>query len=268
MFTFGSLFAGIGGFDLGLERAGMICQWQVEIDPCSRSVLQSNWPKTPRYKDVQDVGVRNLEAVDLICGGFPCQDVSLAGRRAGLKGKRSTLWSEFHRIIGEIGPRWVLVENVRGLYTSDSGRFFGKILRDLAESRYDAEWDCLSAAFFGAPQLRHRIFIVAYPKGHFGRSAGLPHVFTQDQSDMADNRRPSSKVAWNGIWIDRKDETTYTHGFPEPIFHRLADGVSNRVDKEEASSRMKQVGNAIVPQAAEWLGRRIIEADARWTEAS
>ena len=103
---FGSLFAGIGGFDLGFERAGMECAWQVEIDEFCNKVLAKHWPNVRRYKDVREVGKHNLEPVDLICGGFPCQDVSLAGQRAGLEGKRSTLWSEFYRIICEIRPKF------------------------------------------------------------------------------------------------------------------------------------------------------------------
>jgi len=261
MLTFGSLFAGIGGFDLGFERAGMECRWQVEIDPFCRKVLAKHWPNVRRYKDVREVGKHNLEAVDVICGGFPCQDISLAGQRAGLEGRRSTLWTEFARTIGEIKPQWVVAENVRGLYSSDDGWFFSKILQDLAGLGYNAEWDCLSAAFFGAPQLRHRVFIIAYPQGNNGGSLGLPHIFTQDKSDLANNWRSSSKGTWNGVWIDRKRPTTYTANFPEPLFLRVDNGISIELDKEQAAGRMKQAGNAVVPQVAEWIGRRIVEVE-------
>ena len=107
-----SLFAGIGGLDLGLERAGMECVAQVEIDDFCQKVLTKHWANVPKFKDVRDVGKNNLPTADLICGGFPCQDVSLVGARKGLEGKRSTLWSEFHRIICEVQPRWVVIENV------------------------------------------------------------------------------------------------------------------------------------------------------------
>ena len=193
MLTFGSLFTGIGGIDLGLERAVMVCKWQVEIDPFATKVLEKHWPDVARFRDVREChgagfcdvadaesageaatqqsgqlrGVEQscthcLSPVDLICGGFPCQDVSLAGKRAGLQGKRSTLWSEFARLIRELRPRWVLAENVPGLYSASDGRFFGRVLRDLAESGYSAEWDSLPAAAFGAPHRRYRVFIVAH----------------------------------------------------------------------------------------------------------
>ena len=99
---FGSLFAGIGGMDLGLERAGMECAWQVEIDPYCQKVLAKHWPDVQRFGDIKDCGAHNLEPVDLICGGFPCQDISLAGKGAGIEGERSGLWSEYHRIICEL----------------------------------------------------------------------------------------------------------------------------------------------------------------------
>ena len=257
-----SLFAGIGGFDLGFERAGMECVAQVEIDLHAGSILKKNWPNVPLFKDVQDVGKHNLPQADVICGGFPCQDVSLAGKRAGLKGKRSTLWSEFHRITCEIRPRWIIIENVRGLYTSDNGEFFRKILWELASSGYDAEWDCLPAAFFGAPQLRHRVFIVAYPQGYFGGSTRFLDFQSENRANMGKHRRPASKVTWNGIQINRKDASSYTRSFPEPVFLRMGDGLSNELDKDRAAQRMKTTGNAVVPQVAEWIARSILQAES------
>ena len=116
--TFGSLFAGIGGFDLGLERAGMRCEWQVEIDPYARAVLAKHWPEVRRWEDVRTFPPKEGEwGVDVICGGFPCQDISVAGKGVGLAGARSGLWYEFARIIGEIRPRFVIVENVAALLT-------------------------------------------------------------------------------------------------------------------------------------------------------
>lgn len=258
--TFGSLFAGIGGFDLGLERAGMVCKWQVEIDANARLILANHWPNVRRFEDVREVGEHNLEPVDLICGGFPCQDVSLIGQRAGFEGKRSTLWSEFARIICEIKPRFVVAENVRGLFTSDSGQFFGNILRDLAQLGYDAEWDCLPAAFFGAPQLRHRVYIIAYPAGYLRGSSRLPHIFTSNRTHLGEHLRPSRKITWNGIQIDRKNPTSYIENFSKPIFLRMADGIPGELDKNTAAIRMKRCGNAVVPQVVEWIGRRILDA--------
>lgn len=111
----GSLFSGIGGFDLGLERAGMEIIWQVEIDPFCNKVLAKHWPNVKRFKDVKTVSGKELEPVDLICGGFPCQDISVAGFQEGIEATRSGLWSEFHRLIGDIRPKYAIVENVANL---------------------------------------------------------------------------------------------------------------------------------------------------------
>lgn len=156
--TFGSLFFGVGGIDLGLERAGMTVRWQVEIDGFATKVLERHWPDVVRHRDVRDVGGRNLERVDCIAGGFPCQDVSLAGKGAGLAGARSGLWWEFARIAGELRPTYVLLENVPGLVN----RGLEEVLGSLSELGYDAEWTVLSAAQFGAPHLRKRLFLVAH----------------------------------------------------------------------------------------------------------
>lgn len=160
-FTFGSLFSGIGGIDLGLERAGMQCTWQVEIKDYATKVLEKHWPDVTRFRDVRECNRHNLAPVDIIAGGFPCQPHSVAGERNASKDERD-LWPEFYRIICDLRPRWVLAENVPGLLSSENGRFFGGILRDLAQARYDVEWGVLSAAQFGAPHLRERVFIVAH----------------------------------------------------------------------------------------------------------
>ena len=163
----GSLFSGIGGFELGFERAGMRVSWQVEQDAYCRAVLARHFPDAVRFEDVREVGARELDPVDLICGGFPCQDLSSAGRGAGIDGARSGLWSEFARIVRELRPGYVVVENVPALLTGKGKRWdrgpIGRVLGDLAEARYDAEWACLSAREFGAPHLRKRVWIVAYP---------------------------------------------------------------------------------------------------------
>jgi DNA (cytosine-5)-methyltransferase 1 len=159
MLTFASLFSGIGGFDLGFEQAGMQCAWQCEIDKRARSVLATHWPGVPCYEDVKNVKRDNVAAVDLICGGFPCQDVSIAGKREGLAGERSGLWFEFHRIIGELRPQWVVIENVPGLLSSHRGSDFAVILRGLVEFGYGVTWRILDAQYFGVAQRRRRVFI-------------------------------------------------------------------------------------------------------------
>ena len=155
-----SLFSGVGGFDLGFDRAGMTCAGQVEFDAAARSVLERHWPDAKRINDVREVQGDEFGTVDLICGGFPCQDVSVAGRRAGLAGERSGLWFEFHRLIDRVRPRWVVIENVPGLLSSHGGRDFATILRGLVECGYGVAWRVLDAQYFGVPQRRRRVFIV------------------------------------------------------------------------------------------------------------
>ena len=240
MLTFGSLFAGIGGIDLGLERAGMICKWQVEIDPFRRQVLAKHWPDVERFGDVKDVGKHNLAAVDLIAGGFPCQDISTANQNAeGLQGERSGLWSEFARIIGELGPRWVLVENVKRLLSINDGRDFGTVLKDLARCGYDATWQVLRASDVGAFHRRERVFLIANRdskriKGFWNEPLSQQPTFSWCQ----DVRGPTDLRGRSDI--------------PEPLVCRSGDGFPAAVDA---------IGNAVVPQVAEWIGRRIVEVE-------
>jgi DNA (cytosine-5)-methyltransferase 1 len=195
--TFGSLFAGIGGFDLGLERAGMECRWQVEWDKSCNVVLAHHWPDVVRYGDVNDVGERNLEPVDLICGGFPCQDVSVAGKREGLAGERSGLWFEFHRVLAELKPRWVIAENVPGLLSSNGGRDFAVILRGLVELGYGITWRVLDAQFFGVAQRRRRVFIVGSLGD--GRSAEVLFESSGGSWDSAPSRETRQGTANSSI---------------------------------------------------------------------
>lgn len=255
--TFGSLFAGIGGMDLGLERARMTCKWQVEIDDYATKILERHWPNVIRYQDVRDCGAHNLKPVDLICGGFPCQDISNAGKRAGIKGKQSGLWSEFHRIICELRPKYVLVENVSALLV----RGMGTVLGDLAKSGYDAEWQSLPASALGAPHGRDRLFIVAYSPLHRSRNENQGTVFGANQgrtfsrmgyggSLVGRRTYASSKVAWNNsTWQDNGGRQVGA------LLVGVVDGVPHRVD------RLKTLGNAVVPQVAEWIGQQIMALD-------
>jgi|TARA_R110000824_G_scaffold382955_1_gene576268 DNA (cytosine-5)-methyltransferase 1 len=169
------LFSGIGGFSLGLERTGgfetaAFC----EIDPYARAVLNKHWPEVPCYEDVRTLTADRLGAdgiaVDVICGGFPCQDISTAGKGAGLAGERSGLWSEIARLVGELRPSYVIVENVSALL----GRGLSRVLGDLSEIGYDAEWHCIPASYVGAPHRRDRVWIVAHP-AQFPRDGGQHH---------------------------------------------------------------------------------------------
>ena len=173
----GSLFSGIGGLDLGLARAGFRHAFFCESDAWRRSVLAHHWPGVPVYEDVRAVGESEGRAaadgrgasVDigrweagagLLCGGFPCQDVSVAGRRAGLAGARSGLFHEFARIAESLRPRWLLVENVPGLLSSNGGRDFGVVLGTLADIGYGVAWRIVDSRFFGVPQRRRRVFVL------------------------------------------------------------------------------------------------------------
>ena len=154
------LFSGIGGFSLGLDRAGFKTVAFCEVDKKCQAVLKKHWPDVPIFDDVSNLRGQDIEeTIDVICGGFPCQDISLAGKGAGLEGKRSGLWTEFHRLIKEIRPKYAIIENVSALRS----RGLDQVLRSLSEIGYDAEWHCITAASVGAPHRRDRIWIVAYP---------------------------------------------------------------------------------------------------------
>ncbi len=161
--TIGSLFSGIGGLELGLERAGMKVLWQSEIDDDARAVLKQHWPDTHCYEDVRDV--KSAKSIDVICGGFPCQDYSDAGRRSGLAGDRGALWWEMHRVIAECRPTWVIAENVPGIITSRGGQDFLEIVRSLVQLGYGVTWATLDSQYFGVPQRRRRLFIVGHSRG-------------------------------------------------------------------------------------------------------
>lgn len=157
-----SLFSGIGGFDLGLERAGFEITFQCEIDKFCRSILRRHWPAIPHYENIKELTPDAIPVSDVWAGGFPCQDVSLArmGQRAGLRGKRSGLFYDFARLVGEARPRVVLLENVSGLLSSHGGRDFGVVIGTLAEFGYSVGWRVLNSKNFGVPQSRQRVYII------------------------------------------------------------------------------------------------------------
>jgi len=177
---YGSLFSGIGGMDLGLDLAGWQPAWQVEINEYRRQVLERHWPDVPRFTDVRAVGGPELGPVDLIAAGFPCQPFSVAGLNRGEADERN-LWPETIRVIRAVRPRFALLENVPGLLAH---RYFGRILGDLAEAGYDAEWFCIRASDFGAPHKRERLFIVA------DRSANGPPATERRSPNCSKNERP------------------------------------------------------------------------------
>lgn len=228
-----SLFSGIGGLELGLERAGMTVVGQVEIDPFCRQVLAKHWPEVPRHDDVHTAPDwwlgESRPAVDLVCGGFPCQPFSTAGQQRGAADPRWE-WPAFHAVLRAIRPRYVLVENVRALLRHPAA--YGRILGDLAELGFDACWSLLPACAVGAPHTRERLFLLAYPQGQWlGQHRWFEH-------------QPSSAERHLHHWAAQ----------PEP--HRVAYGVPGRVD------RLRALGNAVVPQVAEHIGRLVMGAAA------
>lgn len=187
----GSLFAGIGGFDIAAERAGMEVVWQSEIDKHASRVLNHHWPHIKNLGDIH--GITEPSAVDVLTGGFPCQDYSVAGNRGGLAGDRGALWWEYHRLIDLIRPTWVLGENVPGLLSSRGGADFEIIVRSLTELGYGVAWAVLDAQYFGVAQRRRRVFIV----GHSGGQP-RPEILALSEGMFGHpqpSRKPGQKVA-------------------------------------------------------------------------
>lgn len=242
------LFSGIGGFSLGLERTGgfetvAFC----EIEPFPRKVLKKHWPHVPCYEDVRTLTAERLAAdgisVDVICGGFPCQDISLAGKGAGLDGKRSGLWSQIARLAGEIQPTHLFLENVSALLD----RGIDRVLGDLAEIGYDAEWHCIPASAIGAPHGRDRVWILAYPDSdRCGRDA---RGFSQAQgSYLSQSYLERFAATLNQHWPQRPGQVSE--------IQRGAYGVPGR----SHGARNRALGNAVVPQIPELIGRAILDA--------
>jgi DNA (cytosine-5)-methyltransferase 1 len=268
--TFGSLFAGVGGIDLGLERAGMVCVFQVEISDFCQKVLAKHWPGVPRFADIRTLSGADLPKVDVLAGGFPCQDLSSAGKKAGIEGEKSGLWAEFARLVCEIRPRAVIVENVPGLLISGMARVLG----DLAKCGYHAEWDSISAHSVGAPHIRDRVFIQAYRSNadknsestntvHDKNTQGLctsrpvsdangDELRQQRQRDRKQQRKPGAVIAQDyGNKGRAHAKSNYWEA--EPGICRVVNGVPNRMDRNRA------LGNAVVPQCAEIVGRQMVE---------
>jgi DNA (cytosine-5)-methyltransferase 1 len=281
--TIGSLFAGIGGLELGLERAlgDARVVWQVEIDPLCRRILERHWPHAQRHIDILDVGAHNLARVDVVCGGFPCQDISVAGQGRGLEGARSSLWTQMARVVGELRPVVVVVENVPALLA----RGLGRVLGDLAALGYDAEWDVHSAAAVGAPHLRERLFIVAADanrhvvriesernqrQGRRERAAERQHTVAVD-AGTAGSTANADMQSLDVAALARRDvsEPSWAcaneRGWaPASAICGVDDGLFPGMERAKRPTaleerRLKTLGNAVVPQVAEVVGRRVAE---------
>lgn len=241
----GSLFAGIGGFELGLERSWVNAEtiWQVEREEFCQRILSKHWPKSTIYNDVRDITKDNVKPVDVLIGGFPCQDVSLAGKQKGVNnGEKSSFWWEMWRIASEIRPRVIIMENVANII-----RLGGvDVIGSLTQIGYDCEWTIISALQFGAPHLRERWFCVAYSNGQRIKKQSLhtQRMDTQFLNECRDSQKYGSHHG-RGYW--------QTTPYPSP-FCRVDDGIPNRV------ARLKALGNAIVPQCSQWVGDQILKS--------
>ena len=303
------LFSGIGGFSLGLERTGgfdtvAFC----EVDEPARRVLRKHWPDVPIFEDVQQLTVAELNQKgirpDVIVGGFPCQDISVAGRGDGIDGERSGLWSEYARLICEVRPRYAIVENVSALLV----RGLDRVLGQLAQIGYDAEWHCIPASSVGAPHRRDRVWIIAHcntngdrqptsavnakdassqsdvgnSHGAHGSGGRIPSGVPQGIANV-DSRgasRDASETVADSSSKRPQEQGTHGHGLraeacilgqanlpldvrfkqvwsTEPAVGRVAHGVPKRMD------RLKQLGNAVVPQIPELIGQAILDFAAR-----
>ena len=305
-YSIGSLFAGIGGFELGLERAipGAYTLWQVEQNTFCQKVLAKHWPQARIYDDVRNITKNNVQQVDILCGGFPCQDISVAGKGEGLNGKRSGLFWEFHRIIEELQPRAVIMENVAAINI----RGLGTVLGSLSEIGYDAEWCTIRASDCGAPHHRARWFCIAYPTYSNCSAEAEPRKKRESDRKSSEGYTPRKETTkrWqehrrreafhNTRYCDLssnpREDATYSNqerspqqsrnSFPMeerriskcrssedgrihsrnywerfPITSPLCrrdDGIPNRLD------RIAALGNAIVPQCSEWIGKKLWES--------
>lgn len=241
------LFSGIGGFSVGLEATGMKTVAFCEPEPYCQKVLKKNWPEVPIYDDVRELTADRLVAdgiaVDVITGGFPCQDISIAGapwlETGGIYAERSGLWFEYFRIICELRPRYAVLENVPNLLAGDGGAWFGTILGNLASIGYDAEWHCIPASELGAHHHRDRVFVLSYPSEQGLQGGGK----ARDARGEGQERRHQL--------ITRRHRVSWREWETEPSVGRVVNGLPHR------AHRIKGLGNAIVPQIATMIGRAI-----------
>jgi len=241
------LFSGIGGFALACQWAGIETIGFVEIDKYCQKVLKKHWPGVPIVEDIRDVKEDTFpRPIDLITGGFPCQDISHAhttSEARGLDGERSGLWSEYKRLVSTIRPRYVIVENTSALLF----RGVGRVLGDLSEIGYDAEWEVISAKDIGAPHRRERVWVVAYPRGQFGldrfiltQNRNTSNVWVEDKEKWCINRN----LPQMGTEALPRLVTEWSERYCNPDLLRISDGIPHQLD------RLKCLGNAIVPQVA------------------
>jgi DNA (cytosine-5)-methyltransferase 1 len=266
------LFSGIGGFSLGLERTGgfetvAFC----EIEPFPRRVLAKHWPEVPCYEDVRTIPLHleELQSADVVTAGFPCQDLSYAGKGAGLAGERSGLWWKVRRTLRLVRPRFALLENVAALLD----RGMGAVLGSMAAIGYDAEWHCIPLSTFGAPHRRDRVCIFAYAQGERcaeawelryskleewisrSRQAALSADAWEKREQGEQQKKVSGVAAFSWCQNVRGVEDLRNRpDLPTPLFRGSRDGVPDWVE------RVAACGNAFSPVQVEMIGRAILEA--------
>jgi DNA (cytosine-5)-methyltransferase 1 len=236
---FGELFAGFGGIGLGLEQAGMVCRWQVESDPFCQKVLTKHWPNVPKFNDVREVGKHNLESVDLICGGFPCQPYSVCGKGLGASDDRF-LWPEMLRVVSELNPEWVVGENVSGI-AANGGVELERVCGSLEAQGYEVFPPIdLPACAFGLQTVERHTWIIATTTSK--RLQGRKEIPNTNNGNERELPRANQGV-------------DYRWHLPESRVYRSRKGVPYLVE------RNRGLGNAVPPPMAEWIGRRIQERE-------
>lgn len=259
-----SLFTGIGGADLGLERADMEIVAMCEIDKHCQTILKQHWPTVPIYSDIKLLDSTQLGQIDVIAGGFPCVDISFAGNRNGIHAERSGLWKEYWRLINEIRPKYVIIENVE--YLRKNG--LGVVLNDLARIGYDAEWSTITAESVGYPHQRKRLFIISYPSGQrqyeylgerrplqINKEREIATIYTEGkecQSEFVEICPILSRGTFNDFRNSYPNQGTSVSKL-----RRVTNGFSSRLDEKNRKQRIKQLGNAIVPRIMEIIGKAI-----------
>jgi len=284
MSRIGSLFAGIGGFELGFSRAGISTAWQVEIDPFCQKVLRERYPKIAPslLSDIRQVGKDNLEQVEIITGGFPCQDLSIAGspskEREGLSGSRSGLFYEAVRVVRELKPRCIVLENVVGLQSANKGEDFKQVIHTLTKIGYGVQWRILDSQFFGVPQRRRRVYII----GCLGQECPRQVLFDSPSGERASKESQTSRedaTARVGCSPERRVASTLIHPGKQYLSVMCTDNliVDNRgvrrltptecerlqgfpegwTDEGSDGVRYKSLGNAVTVPVVEWVAKRL-----------
>lgn len=300
MLKFASFFAGIGGFDLGFENAGMQAAFQCEINKFCQSILKKHWPNVPLAADISKIEPQDIpDDIDVWCGGFPCQDLSLAnqGKRKGLNGERSGLFIKYAQLIEAKKPRWVVIENVPGLLNSHQGKDFQFLIQRLDELGYGVSWRVFDAKYFGTPQRRRRVFIV----GSLGSLRSAEVLFESGSPETAPRaglgkkdldasaarssnkkancyiiqhacigRKPEAGPQAKGYRNDGEAYTLDSRGSSDAVCQtsnafrvRKTSGISRGLD----GNRHRAIGNAVCVNIVEWIGNRLVAADQKWIKS-